>query len=133
MGAKAPKVFMTKEEVRKLLSSLTRGTYHETFCYDVGLFRINIGVKISERIEEHIDNILNYPFVHVFLYERMKDPKRSEHYKYLQYIDLEKDSRFKNYLPIKYGITSSGDDMPIEQLIELILYLNRLTSLVLFK
>jgi hypothetical protein len=46
-------------------------------------------------------------------------------------ISLEKDPRFKDYLPIKYG-GYNGERMPLSKVCELIKYLHRLNDLTVF-
>ena len=68
----------------------------------------------------------------VHLYEMCRDTNGN---KYDQYIDLEKDTRFKNYKPIKYSEYSgysTGKEMPLLNLCELVKYLHRLSGLSAF-
>ena len=89
------------------------------------------------RIQEHKDwgpddRIIHHDVLDVSLYEFKRHQDGGS---YETYIDLEKDSRFKNYQPIKYSEFagySTGREMPINHLCELVKYLHRLSNLSAF-
>lgn len=128
---------MTKDisEIKKELSLLKRRENRSFYNFCIGQFYINI---FTFRIQEHPildaqDNIMNHEMVDVYLYE----PYRSDDPHFIEYSEvfLEKDSRFKDYAPIKYSEWagySTGVEMPISHLCELINYLHRLDKLSTF-
>lgn len=101
--------------------------------YYVGDFIVKI---FANRIQEHIDygpndSIVNHNILDVNLYEL----QRSSSGKVETYLDLERDSRFATYKPIKYSEYpgySTGKEMPLVTLLELVKYLHRLSNLVIF-
>jgi hypothetical protein len=120
--------------IRRRLSDLTKPAGSSCFYYYVGNFIVKIH---TDRIQEHANrgpedritfhNILD---VHLYEYKRHTDGN-----KYEEYVDLEKDSRFKSYQPIKYSEWSgysTGREMPINHLCELVKYLHRLSNLAVF-
>jgi len=122
-------------EIKKELSLLKREENRSHYKYQVGpLFVIIHTSRIQEHpIPDAQDNILNHEVVDVYLFETQRgdDPCFTEYVA----IELEKDSRFKNYLPIKYrewAGYSTGVEMPISHLCELIKYLHRLSKLSTF-
>lgn len=124
---------MRKEDVYQLLDSLSRIDVNDCFTYRVGNFKLNIAVRNGNQIIEGIDKINNYYYVYAYLYEKTRDDDRAEYFNYDKYVNLAKDQRFKNYLPIKNSIICNGDKMPIDNLVELILYLNRISTLKVFE
>lgn len=77
------------------------------------------------------DNIIHHDVVDVYLYEKCRIKNPSE----LFYISLEQDPRFCSYNLIKYKSLpgySTGTEMPVITLCELIRYLHRLSNLAVF-
>jgi hypothetical protein len=121
--------------IRRRLAERERRPGLNYWDYYIGDFVVKIH---PDRIQEHApivkgDRITNYAVLDVNLYEMSWDSGRT--HKYEQFVNLEQDSRFKNYQPIKYkeyaGL-SSGAEMPITHLCELIKYLHRLSNLTAF-
>ena len=120
--------------IRRRLSERTKRPGMNYFDYYVGNFLVKIH---PDRIQEHKDygpddRITHHDILDVSLYEFKRHQDGSS---YETYIDLEKDSRFKNYQPIKYkeyAGYSNGQEMPINHLCELIKYLHRLSNLSAF-
>lgn len=120
--------------IRRRLAERTKRPGLDYFDYFVGDFLVKIN---SNRIQEHKDfgpndRITYHDVLNVTLYEAERD---SAGRPYEAYIDLERDSRFKNYQSIKYDKIpgySVGSEMPINHLCELIIYLHRLSNLSAF-
>lgn len=122
--------------VRRRLAELTRYPHTPYFHYYIGQFNLKM---FTVRIQDHTDygpddRITHHDVVDVYVYET-KRFQGSESEKYDEQIDLEQDSRFKNYAPIKYkewAGYSTGKEMPIEHLCELVKYLHKLAKLSAF-
>lgn len=123
--------------IKRRLAERRKRPNQNYFDYFVGNFVVKI---FPDRIQEHNDygpddSIVNHKVLYVHLYEYKRD---SFGHLFEQYIDLEKDSRFKNYQPIKYSVFaqySTGKKMPLMPLMhlcELIKYLHRLSNLSAF-
>lgn len=120
--------------IRRRLSERTKRPGMHYFDYYVGNFLVKID---PNRIQEHKDwgpddRITHHDILDVSLYEFKRHTDGGS---YETYIDLEKDSRFKTYQPIKYkefAGYSTGQEMPINHLCELIKYLHRLSNLSAF-
>lgn len=122
-------------EIREELNLLRRVNNRSHYNYCIGPFSIKIYTsRIQEQpIPTDQDNIMNHEVVDVYVFEsrRTNDPHFTEHIA----IHLEKDARFKHYTPIKYSEWadySTGVEMPISHLCELIKYLHRLSKLSIF-
>jgi len=121
--------------IKRLLSARERRPGCSYWDYYVGDFVVKIH---ADRIQEHApiiagDRITNYATLDVNLHEMQWDSAKT--HKYEQYVDLERDSRFKNHKPIKYKEYqgySNGQEMPLIHLCELIKYLYRLSNLTAF-
>jgi len=127
---------MNNTDIMEILTKLKKVPHKSYYIYCVGGFIVKI---YTQRIQEHpstecVDECLTkYNIVDVDLYEltRRDDPRFIEH----TMVYLDKDFRFKNYTPIKYGKWagySTGLEMPLIYLCELIKYLHRLSSLSIF-
>jgi len=120
--------------IRRRLSERTKRPGVNYFDYYVGNFLVKID---PNRIQDHKDwgpddRITHHDVLDVSLYEFKR---HSDGKSYETYIDLERDSRFKSYQPIKYkefAGYSTGAEMPINHLCELIKYLHRLSNLSAF-
>jgi hypothetical protein len=120
--------------VRRRLAERTKRPGVPYFEYFVGNFLVKIN---PNKIQEHkdfgpVDRITHHNVLQVSLYE---EKRYDDNRVYDSYVDLEKDSRFKNYKPIKYHEISGysdGREMPINHLCELIIYLHRLSNLSAF-
>lgn len=100
------------------------------FDYFVGNFLIKIKTRAPHGNSS--DRITFHDILDVSLSEEMRYSNGNP---YDAPIDLERDSRFKSYQPIKYHEISgysSGREMPINHLCELIIYLHRLSNLSAF-
>lgn len=131
---------MNKSEAIKILNDIIVNKdadhYRNYYTCLIGKFAIKIWIpEFHDYVEFYSTNkITDCPYVHIALYEKIRDPDNS---KILteEYIDLESDSRFKNYKPIKYAPYpgySNGDDMPINYLCKLMMYLSKLNNLMPF-
>lgn len=120
--------------VLRRLAELTRLPHLEHFRYFVGDFTVKIfTVRIQEHSIDLNDRITHHDIVDVYVYEKQKLAQSEDRYD--QFIDLEQNSRFKNYAPIKYSEWvgySAGLEMPINHLCELVKYLHRLSNLSAF-
>lgn len=122
--------------VRRRLAELVKPPGSSCFHYYIGNFIIKI---FTDRIQEHSnrgpeDRITHHDIVDINLVE-IKRFKGGNGATTEEYIDLEHDSRFKNYQPIKYAEWagySQGREMPINHLCELVKYLHRLSNLSAF-
>jgi hypothetical protein len=120
--------------IKRRLAERRKRPNQPYFDYFVGNFLVKI---FPDRIQENNnygpdDSIVNHNLLDVHLYEYKRD---SSGQSFEQYVDLEKDSRFKNYQPIKYSQFtqySTGKEMPLTHLCELIKYLHRLSNLSAF-
>jgi hypothetical protein len=87
----------------------------------------------THSVDKSLDDcITKHKDVDVQLYENKKGPG---HTVYEAFINMDFDSRFCNYEPIKHGDkwgSRTGDSMPIINLCELIKYLHRLSNLAVF-
>ena len=109
----------------QILSKLKLTPNKSYYSYQVNRFNLKI---YTHRIQEHPvqfkdDKITNYDILDVYLFEE-DNP-----------IDLEKDTRFKDYQPIKYSKWvgyNSGVEMPISNLLELMKYLYVLLNLTVY-
>lgn len=117
--------------IRRKLAELKKGNA-SYFSYYVGKFKVAIW---TDRILEHSspddDNIMKHSIVDV----NLQEVHRKDNHQLYEYVELERDERFKNYQPIKYkeySGMSNGQQMPINQLCELIKYLHRLSNLTAF-
>lgn len=113
---------------RRLAERVKRPGMH-FFDYFVGNFLVKIRTP-AERNSN--DRITFHDILEVSLSEEMRYPNGNP---YDSPVDLERDSRFKNYKPIKYHEIagfSDGREMPINHLCELIIYLHRLSNLSAF-
>lgn len=97
------------------------------FEYVVGNFIVKIYTQPFKgmNVVDKDDCIMKHEKVNVLLDELNK---RTGFY---ERVNLETDSRFKDYPPLKYD-DWNGDNMPIIQLCELIKYLHRLNNLKVF-
>jgi hypothetical protein len=117
--------------IRRRLAELTRLPHQSSFKYYVGNFVVVIFTHqvMEQPIADPTDRVTRHNEVDVSLFEVKKDGT-------LQLpINLEIDSRFCNYQPIKYREWqgySSGKAMPLNHLCELIKYLYRLSNLSAF-
>lgn len=120
--------------IRRKLAELTPvdGWYY----YFVGDFIVKIFVDSKRgwtRESKDIGSLVIHKTLdEVDLYEltNNKDGTKSQ-----SFIPLERDARFKNYTPIKYKVIpgySTGKDMPLQCLCELIRYLHKITKLSAF-
>lgn len=122
--------------IRHRLADLTKPAYSSCFHYYVGSFIVKI---FTTRVRDHNfggsdERITHYDVVDINLVEIKRfaggDGATTE-----EFINLEKDTRFKDYKPIKYkewAGYSDGREMPIEHLCELVKYLHRLSNLSAF-
>lgn len=120
--------------IRRRLAELIKKPGHSCFTYYVGNFIIRI---FTHRVREHStynsdERITNYDIVDINLLElkRFNGGGHTE-----DFINLETDSRFAEYKPIKYSEWSgysSGREMPLDHLCELVKYLHRLSNLSAF-
>lgn len=120
--------------IRRRLAERTKRPDLDYFDYFVGKFLVKIN---PNRIQEHKDFGPNDRItLHDILNVSLNEIKRyADDTPYHTPIDLEKDLRFKNYQLIKYHEIpgySDGQDMPINHLCELIIYLYRLSNLSAF-
>jgi hypothetical protein len=118
--------------IRRRLAELRRLPNESAFKYYVGNFMVCIWTyRVMESpITNPIDRITLHDAVDVSVHEYSKDDN-----KHPKHIDLEMDSRFAHYTPIKYREWqgySSGKEMPLAHLCELIKYLHRLSNLLIF-
>lgn len=121
------------DSIKEYLSELKLPKSRGHFCYYVGFFILYIFPSTSEgnTIFTGEERITHHEKLDISLYES----KRGETDVYFALVDLEKDLRFINYQPIKYNKyvgLSSGIDIPIIHLCELIKYLHRLCNLTSF-
>ena len=94
-----------------------------------GIYQSQSNKDRQEMIEN--DSIVKHDKVNVSLYEWQGQDKVKVRY----HVDLERDTRFSHYQPIKYAEWpgySKGDDMPLPHLCELIKYLYRISNLTAF-
>lgn len=120
--------------IRRRLAERTKRPGLDHFDYFVGKFLVKIN---PNRIQEHKDfgpddRITHHQILNVSLHV-IKE--KADGTRYHTPIDLERDSRFSNYKPIKYYHLpgySTGENMPINHLCELIIYLHRLSNLAAF-
>lgn len=113
--------------IRQRLAALKKKPGKQYFSYHTKNFLVKIMTYRIQEVDTHgpNDSIVKHNVVDVYLYE---EPN-------LSYIDLEKDIRFCNYKSIKYKDIpgySTGTEMPIITLCELIKYLHRLCNLAVF-
>lgn len=116
--------------VRRRLAERTKRPGLNFFDYYVGNFLIKIKTRAPHGNSS--DRITFHDILDVSLSE---EKRYSDGRLYDSTIDLERDSRFKNYKPIKcHDISgySNGREMPINHLCELIIYLHRLSNLSAF-
>lgn len=97
------------------------------FEYAVGDFIVKIYTQPFKgmNVVDKDDCIVKHEKVNVLLDELNR---RNGYY---ERVNLETDSRFKDYPPLKYD-DWNGDNMPILQLCELVKYLHRLNNLKVF-
>lgn len=122
-----PFFHMNNRIILQKLSKLIRQHNNPCYIYYIAIFKIEI---YTHRIQEHppldkLDSILNHEVVDVYVFELNKTNT-------FTLIDLEEDIRFANYFPIKYrkwSGYSTGVEMPITHLCELIKYLYKLSGL----
>lgn len=123
------------KDIKQILALLKKMPGKSYYAYCIGEYTIHIHTHrvLEHPIEESDDSIINYDVVDISLFESKRlDSFFKEH----TFIYLEKDFRFKDYTPIKYSRwsgLSTGEEMPIHNLCELIKYLNRLSNLSIFK
>jgi hypothetical protein len=121
----------TIEEVKKELLSLKVEYGKDRVTYIVN-DRFYLTIVPYKYDYYHSNMISDYGCFNVYLTEAKKMFEGRVH----TFIRLEDDYRFKNHKPIKYHELpgySSGDDMPLEHLCELIKYLYRLCDLSAFE
>lgn len=127
--------------IKQKLSEIQLTPHDTCYHYYVDNFVIKIWTKTVKDQYLYVnlkdDRITLHETVHIGLYEKIRTKCGTpEDFRLLEiYIDLEKDSRFKDYKPIKYHQLSgysTGDHMPIITLCELIKYLYRLSNLTAF-
>lgn len=121
--------------IKHKLSELKKTNGHH-FQYYVGGFLIQI---FTDRIQENSsppdDCITLHQIVDINLSERVRLSGEDMPSFSYDIVDLTRDSRFRDYLPIKYTdpiALSNGREMPIMILCELIKYLHRLSNLSAF-
>lgn len=118
--------------IRRRLSELKpMGTpLSPSFHYYVGCFHVIFRAPSADKNK----SLVQYPELDVTVSEMFNKPdKISLNHEFI--IDLEKDSRFVNYKPIKYSklpYGNSGRNMPIHHVCELVKYLHRLSNLTAF-
>src|SRR5574338_3769 len=109
--------------VRHRLAGLEKRGSH--FEYWVGDFVLKISTDpIQEHTSPENDRITFHSKLEVNLYELLRD---SSGRKVETYVALDRDPRFCEYQPIKYGTPyqrSDGREMPIDKLCELVIYLH---------
>lgn len=121
--------------IRQNLATLKPAPHQSHYEYYVGKFKLNIWLdKIQEHSANFSDNILDHATVDVDLHEIANRNDRLYNWVY-----MDRDERFVDYEPIQYPYlhgfhqkNTSGRDMPILQLCELIKYLYRLSNLTAF-
>jgi hypothetical protein len=123
--------------IRRKLAALkaVRGHYE----YPVGNYTVHIYTysiqDVPDNLSSEEDNLLKHEKFHVVLNVTTKSGVTSS-------ISLRDDPLFKDYEPIQYDVIStptggrinlsSGENMPIGHLCELIRYLHRLSNLTAF-
>lgn len=132
--------------IKHNLGGLKKNPSSSCFYYPIGNYTVKIfthaiqeandfqycsvhrGVKSLDKSSD--DSITLHKTVDAQVYESLRDPKGQP----LEvYVNLDTDSRFSNYKPIKHGEWNrTGTDMPILNLCELIKYLHRLSNLAVF-
>lgn len=121
------------DTIKQELSKLEKNPFGH-FIYQVGSFTIQIFTHERDFDNNPNDCITNYVAVSINLSELHRFKGSFPNYGWV-IINLEKDDRFKNYQPIKYGAypgLSNGRNMPVIVLCELIKYLHRLSDLAAF-
>ena len=119
--------------IEQHLSQVRLPTGRHFFWYSVGDFAIWIHPCRSDGFGSfcETDRITQYEKVDIALYENRR---QEDGYLCLEGVDLEYDIRFAHYQPIKYSheVLSTGTDMPVTHLCQLIKYLHRLCHLTAF-
>ena len=123
------------DAIKIKLSSMQIDLDQSYFYYDAGIFYLKIftwRIQDNKPSPENIINerITNHDVVDVYLFKGS-----GQNGKWEEKIYLEKHNLFKDYKPIKYSDysgLSTGVEMPISHLCELIKYLHRLDNLTLF-
>ena len=113
--------------IKRRLAELKLPNYAKHFTYYVGSYMINIFSPD--------DKIVTHETLSIALYEEVRAQDADRTYKVSHAIDLERDTRFRNYKPIKYSdipYGSNGHNIPLMTLCELIKYLHRLSNLAVF-
>lgn len=121
--------------IRQKLATLKPAPNQTHYEYYVGNFKINIWLdKIQEHAASFSEKILDHATVNIDVFEISNRDNQLYDWVY-----LDRDSRFTDYEPIQYSYLpgryqkkTSGQDMPILQLCELIKYLYRLSNLNAF-
>lgn len=120
--------------IRRKLAELRKHPDSNWFEYWIGekyLVKIFTHRIQDQELDPATDSIVHHATVDVNVYDLKRD---SSGILQADYIYLHRDSRFTNYEPIKYkdfGWTD-GQDMPINQLCELIKYLHIISKLHAF-
>jgi hypothetical protein len=120
--------------IKRRLAERRKQPFETHFTYYVRDFVVKI---FTSRHKDYVDfgpddSIVHHQVLDVNLYEEKRDTKGV---KTESPINLERDSRFKGYAPIKYTAYpgySNGQEMPLINLCELIKYLHRLSELAIF-
>ena len=115
--------------IKRRLAELKRVPPNSYFSYYVGDFRVKIGLPRGLYFRDLNESLVSHDILDVSLWEQKRLPTGK---KYYDWIDLDQDSRFAHYKPIKYDVSSDGEDMPLMTLCELCKYLHRLSNLAVF-